>query len=270
MYNFDALIQRNHSDSAKWQKYADRDIIPMWVADMDFTSPPVIMEALHQRVAHGIFGYGVPPKELVDAVITYLHQTYQWLVDPQWIIWLPGLVTGLNVACRSVGSPGQKVLTTVPVYPPFLTAPQNSEKKLLTSPMLYSDRQWRIDFDHIQKVIDPQTTLFILCNPHNPTGRVFTQQELLKLIYLRNNREITDNAVSNIPGLKMGIVEATYLAWIDARQLDIDNPVRFFEKAGVGLSDGRAFKGPGFIRLNFGCPRKRLEQALTRMTVALS
>ena len=102
--NFDIPVDRYHTASLKWERYGDKDIIPLWVADMDFRSPSAVIQALDRRVEHGIFGYGVAPVGLTEAVCNYLLVKYEWKVDPQWLVWLPGLVCGLNVACRSVGA----------------------------------------------------------------------------------------------------------------------------------------------------------------------
>jgi cystathionine beta-lyase len=178
MFDFDTPIDRKSSDSFKWQKYSGTDIIPMWVADMDFASPPAVLDALHQRVAHGIFGYAQTAPKLLETIMDHLDRCYQWQVAPEWIVGLPGLVTGLNVVCRSAGRPGAGVLTMVPIYPPFLSAPALAGKKRRTVPLHYVDTQWRFDADEIQHAIDPRTALFLLCNPQNPTGRVFTRKEL--------------------------------------------------------------------------------------------
>ena len=124
-FDFDSPVDRHLTASLKWERYKNKDIIPLWVADMDFRSPPVVIDALTRRVEHGVFGYGIAPAGLVDVVCEMLSRRYAWQVDPQWLVWLPGLVCGLNVACRSVGKDGDEVMTLVPVYPPFLTAPEN-------------------------------------------------------------------------------------------------------------------------------------------------
>lgn len=376
MFDFDSSPERRGTDSAKWRKYHDLDIIPMWVADMDFISPAPVIEALHHRIDHGVFGYGAVDKTLSATVVDYLQQSFQWQVEPRWIVWLPGLVPGLNIACRSIGEPGDAVLTTVPVYPPFLSAPKNTRRRLITSRWRRANNHWEMDFDELRNSIDDRTRLFILCNPHNPTGRVLTRDELTTLAricmdhdmiicsdeihcdlimepgcrhipmaslspeiarntitlmapsktynipglgcsfavisddtlrrrfkramsgivphvnilgmvaaqaayqyggpwldavidYLRRNLDMTAQAISGMRGLAMGKVQATYLAWIDTRELKIENPGKWFETAGVGLSDGIAFDGPGFVRLNFGCPRALLARALERMAAAI-
>ncbi len=376
-FDFDTPIDRHNTASLKWDKYKGRDIIPMWVADMDFRSPPAVIEALHQRVDHGVFGYTIAPEELAESVIDTLQDDYGWKIESEWITWLPGLVTGLNVTCRAVGEDGDDVLTSVPVYPPFLSAPKYSRRNLLTVPLAEADGRWAFDFDRLESAITPRTRLFILCNPHNPAGRVFTAEELVTLTeiylkhdiiicsdeihcglvldedkshiptatlspqiadrtitlmapsktfnvpglgcsfaiisnpelrksfrraaagivpfvntlgytaalaayrdsaqwhrellnYLRDNRNMVEHSIAEMPGLSMNHVEATYLAWIDARPLELEDAVKFFEDAGVGLSDGAQFDGQGFLRLNFGCPRITLEKALERMQKAMS
>ncbi len=377
MFDFDEVIDRRREASEKWEKYRGREIIPMWVADMDFRSPPAVVDALCRRAAHGVFGYTAAPAALVEAVVAMLAGDYGWRVDPAWIVWLPGLVTGLNVTCRAVGAEGDEVVTLVPVYPPFLSAPVNSRRGLLRVPMREEGNRWSIDFERLEQAITPRSRLFMLCNPHNPVGRVFDRPELERLAelclrremvicadeihcgllldpakrhipiatlgpevaersitlmapsktfnlaglgcafavipseplrrrfreakagivpminpfgylaatvafrecepwrralvdYLRGNRDRLAEAIKGMAGaLAMAPVEGTYLAWIDVRQTGLPDPVRFFEEAGVGLQDGRDFAGEGFVRLNFGCPRSVLEEALRRMGRAL-
>ena len=122
-FDFDSVPVRHGTDSQKWQKYAGRDVLPLWVADMDFKSSPAIIDALHRRVEHGIFGYARPVKSTVDAVVEAMEQRYGWKIDPSWIVWLPGLVVGLNVTAQAFAQPGEEVLTLTPVYPPFMSAP---------------------------------------------------------------------------------------------------------------------------------------------------
>ena len=135
MFDFDTVIDRRCTGSEKCEKYAGKDIIPMWVADMDFRSPPAVIEALRRRTEHGVFGYTKASPEVVDAVVDMLERDFGWKIDPAWLVWLPGLVSGLNVTCRSVGEAGDDVLTLVPVYPPFLSAPRFSGRGLVRVPM---------------------------------------------------------------------------------------------------------------------------------------
>ncbi len=178
LFDFDTPVERYATASLKWDKYRDRDIIPLWVADMDFRSPPAVIKALQQRVAYGVFGYTLTPQELNEIVVVMLKNLYGWEVEPGWLIWLPGLVTGLNVVCRALGEQGDDVMTTVPVYPPFLTAPEHFRRNLIKVPLIEKKNRWKFDFDRLEKSITANTRVFILCNPHNPVGRVYTRNEL--------------------------------------------------------------------------------------------
>jgi len=324
-----------------------------------------------------VFGYAAAPSALTEAVVSTIETSYGLEVMPEWIVWLPGVVSGLNLCCRILGEDQDEVLSFVPIYPPFLAAPALSRRTLVTMPMELNGGRWIMDFDRMEKAITPRTRLLLLCSPHNPAGRAFTREELsaladicLKkdivicsdeihcglvldedkkhiptavlnpevadrtitlmapsktynlpgfgcslaiipnvslrrqfrkamsgivphltalsftaalaayrdgqewldalLVYLRGNRDIVAQAIRQIPGLRMTHVEATYLAWIDTSAAGLDDPGKFFEEAGVGLSDGRDFAGPGFVRLNFGCPRVTLTEALSRMKQAIA
>jgi len=374
---FDQPIERRASDSIKWGKYAGRDILPLWVADMDFAAPPAVIDALQQRIAHGVFGYSHPWPSLTESVLAHLEGEYDWAIEPEWIVWLPGLVTGLNVACRAIDG---EVLTATPVYPPFLSAPRFSGRKLNRVELACSDGRWQWDKSALQNASTAATRLFLLCHPHNPVGRCWNETELRDLAaFAEKNdlivcsdeihcglildadkrhipfarlspdaakRSITLMAPSktyNIPGLgcafavipdaalrrrflramdgivphvnvlglaaceaayrdcgdwhdeliaylagnrdrlaaatqgdflrgavnaqkwaKMSHVEATYLAWIDVRELGLLNPAAHFEAHGLGLSDGADFGAPGWLRFNFGCTRATLDEALGR------
>lgn len=182
-FDFDTVPSRLRTDSQKWQKYAGRDILPLWVADMDFRSPPAIIDALQRRVADGIFGYARPVKSTVDAVVNALASRYGWSIDPAWIVWLPGLVCGLNVTAQAFAAPGEEVLCLTPVYPPFMTAPKNSGRISVTVPFVLNSAaaRWEIDWDALERAVTPRTKLFFLCNPHNPIARVFRRDELVRI-----------------------------------------------------------------------------------------
>lgn len=379
-FDFDRLIDRRSLPSEKWGRYAGRDVLPLWVADMDFAAPPAVLEALHRRIDHGVFGYTDAWPALIDAVVDGLQRDHGWTIQPDWLVWLPGVVAGFNLACAVAGAPGDGVLTATPVYPPFLSAPANTGRVLQRVELVQRDGRWHWDWDALEAACTPSTRLLLLCSPHNPVGRVFDQAELRRLAdfaerhdlivcsdeihcglvldearphrplaalddasarrtitlmapsktwnipalycafaiipdaalrrryrhamrgivphvnvlgmvateaayrdgdawrralldYLRANRDRVMEAVAAMPGLSMTVPEATYLGWIDCRQMmaarAVADPMVFFEAAGVGLSDGAAFGAPGFLRLNFGCPRATLDEALARMARAL-
>lgn len=177
-FDFDTPVSRHGTDSQKWQKYAGRDVLPMWVADMDFKSPPAVLQALHERVEHGVFGYARPVKSTVDAVVSAMAERYGWHIEPKWIVWLPGLVVGLNVTAQAFAEPGDEILTLTPVYPPFMSAPKNSGRVSVTVPWVIEGGHWAIDWDALERAVTPSTKVFFLCNPHNPLARVWRRAEL--------------------------------------------------------------------------------------------
>lgn len=191
-FHFDTPIDRRrppNDDSMKWGRYAGRDVLPMWVADMDFAAPPAVLEALDARVAHGVFGYPHVTAGVREAVLLHLARDLRWVVDPDWLVWLPGLVTGLNVACRSVGEAGDGVLTAVPIYPPFMSAPRLSERQLQTVPLSRSGGEWEWDIEALVSAADARTRLLMLCNPHNPVGRIWRKDELLALAEIAEHHD---------------------------------------------------------------------------------
>ncbi len=178
---FDHPPERRGSDSIKWSAYPP-DVIPLWVADMDFASPPEVIDALRQRIDHGVFGYSRILPELAEAVCRRLQATQGWEVDPPAIVLVPGLVSALNVMCRLAGAPGDAVLVNTPVYPPFLSAPRHQGRNLQSAELGLRMEGRRLhyepDFDALEAAVTGNTRLFLLCNPQNPTGRALTAHEL--------------------------------------------------------------------------------------------
>lgn len=373
---FDRQIDRRGTGSMKWDRYAAGDVLPMWVADMDFASPPEVLDALHARVEHGVFGYTDPYQDVIEAVLEYLQRRHGLSADPEWIIWTPGMVPALNLACRAFAGDDEAVMTSSPVYPPFLSCAPQQGRELQLVPLVSDGEDWTFDFDRMRSAVTSGTRMFILCSPHNPVARVWRREELDRLAafceendlllcsdeihcdlvlddvphiataslaagspqnivtmmspsktyniaglscayaiipgakrraqfrnavrgifteinifgyagcsaayrhgepwrielieYLRANRDYLLSFLKDrIPELKCGPVEATYLAWFDARELGLENPVSYFTDHGVALSDGRDFGSPGFVRLNFGCPLETLKEGLHRMEKAV-
>ena len=180
-YRFDNPPDRSGSWSTKWQKYANTEILPFWVADMEFATAPSIVEAARKRLTeHQIFGYTTAPESITEAAVTWLRRSYGWDVDPNWLLWLPGVVAGFNMACRSVGAPGDQVLMWVPVYHPFLTAPEHAGRAPLYLQLSESESGWYMDQDRIRAALagSERASLLLFCNPQNPTGRVYRRDEL--------------------------------------------------------------------------------------------
>lgn len=241
IFDFDTPIDRRNTGSMKWEKYKGKDIIPLWVADMDFRVPPAVIEALHNCVEHGIFGYAVSTEELLEVILAVLQKDYSWNVQPDWVVWLPGLVTGINVSCRSVGEDQDDVLTAVPAYPPFLTAPKYSRRNLITVDLVEDKGRWTFDFDRLERAITPRTSLFILCNPHNPVGRVFTEDELRTLTSICEKHDITicsDEIHCNLilDQDKTHVPTATLNPDIARRTITLMAPSKTFNLPGLGFS----------------------------------
>jgi cystathionine beta-lyase len=180
-FDFDTVHERRGTDSLKWSRCKDRDVIPLWVADMDFRSPEPVVEALHRRVEQGIFGYAAPPAELVQAVVTRMREKYRWEIEPSWLVWLPGVVPALNVVCRAYGDQGDEVVAFTPVYPPFLTAPLRAGKTLRTIPLRREGGLYTLDVERFEREVSSDTRILLLCNPHNPVGRRYERQELQRI-----------------------------------------------------------------------------------------
>ena len=181
-FNFDTPPDRRGTDSQKWQRYAGRDVIPMWVADMDFETAPAVVEALQRRVAHGIFGYSRPLQSTVDAVVAELATRHRWKIDPSWIVWLPGLVCGLNVSILAFSDAGDEVLSLSPVYPPFVSSPKNSGRVAKSVPLVLNAYEplWDIDWDALEGSITDRTKILLFCHPHNPLARIWSREELAR------------------------------------------------------------------------------------------
>jgi cystathionine beta-lyase len=187
-YDFDRVRERRGTDSAKWGRYGE-DVLPLWVADMDFVVAEPILEGLRKRVEHGFFGYARPAGELCQAIQERLRRLYLWDIQQDDIFFLPGLVTGLNLAFLGFAGPGEGALVQPPVYHHFVKDPLVRGRLVMDPPLVRKGDTYEIDFDDFERAITEKTRLFVLCNAHNPVGRVFTRKELERLaeISLRHN-----------------------------------------------------------------------------------
>lgn len=176
MFNFDEVIDRRTSSCEKWDKYKGQDVIPAWVADMDFKSPPCVIDALEQRVREGVFGYTGVDDATYDAIIAFVKRHYHWEIHKEWILFTHGVVSSMNIACLSIET--HSVMTTTPIYPHFIKAPRYAKKELITIAMKEENSRWVLDFEAMENAITPECKLFMLCNPYNPAGTVFTCNEL--------------------------------------------------------------------------------------------
>lgn len=370
--DFDIQIDRKHTDCSKWDGQGG-DYIPLWIADMDFPVAEPILQALKERLEHPFFGYTFPGECVYEAVISYYKERYGFEVKKEWILFNHGVNTGNNIAARALGG---TIMVATPMYPHINEKlPKESGKPVIRVPLKQENGIYTFDFEAMERAVTPEVTTFVLCNPHNPVGRVFTRKELEDLFdfaarhevvvvadeihsdlilegehipaitvneearqrvilhhsasktynipglpvafaiipnetlrhkyeevastmhapfntlsfvalktaftkgepwrqelleYLRENKKWLDERISRIPGLSICHSEGTYLGWIDARETGLENPAEFFMKeAGVKFNDGNAFSAPGFIRVNFACPRANLQKAFDQVEQAL-
>lgn len=376
-FDFDTPADRAGTWSTRWEKYAGRDVLPLWVADTDFDAPPAVLRALRERIDRGVFGYTVPPDELREAIVERMARLYRWRIEPDWIAFLPGVVPGLHLAARHLCTPGQHAILPTPVYHHFRRAVELAPRAFTEVPLVLSAGRWVFDEDALAAAASPASRLLSICNPQNPGGTIFTRAELerlaafaarhglvilsdeihcdllldegrphvpiaslspevsrrtvtlaspnktfnfpgagcawaiiedpalrrafmtddhatvhgpslfgyvcalaayqggeawlaAQLAYLRANRDRIDRWVAATTGLSISRTEATYLAWIDCSGLGVPDPHALFLAHGVALSPGTQFGAPQFVRLNFGTQRSRLEEALRRMSSAVS
>ena len=179
-WDFDQPVERRGTWSTRWQRYP-ADVIPLWVADTDFRAPPAVLEAIARRAAHGVFGYGVPPPELRDAVIERMQRLYGWRVAPEWVVFVSGVVPGLHLAARHLTRPDQHALVPTPVYQHLKRSLELAQRAHTDVPLLLSNGRWVWDEDFLATAARPNSRLLFLCNPQNPGGTIFTREELARL-----------------------------------------------------------------------------------------
>ncbi len=369
--DFDRVIARRDTASYKWDLYP-APVLPAFVADMDFASPPAVIAALHERAEHGVYGYAKVPDSLLETVYWYLQTRYGWTIDPEWLVFLPGVWPGLGLTVSAFSKPGDGVMIVTPIYPPFLDVVKAQGRRLDLVPAVLRDGRWRLPLEEMEAAVAAATRVLLFSSPHNPLGRAFDEDEIAAVVhfcrrhdiilcsdeihcdlrldpvmhvpsltvdgardvtvafmapsktynlpglqfafavipdeglrrrfraagdgliemdmpnvmglaaaeaayrhggawladlldYLRGNAALVERFVAReLPGVSTTHVEATYLAWLDCRELGLDDPAAACLAAGVALSDGRDFAAPGCLRLNFGCPRSTLEEVLAR------
>ncbi len=184
-YDFDTIIKRSGTKSVKWDSAEKRvgvkDVLPMWIADMDFQAPKPIIDALRERVDHGVYGYTEKPDSYYEAVISWQKRRFKWNIKREWIVFTPGVVMALCMAIQTFTLPGDKVIIQPPVYYPFFEIIEDNNRVVLNNPLTIKDNRYVMDLEQLEKAIDEKTKMMILCSPHNPTGRVWNKEELLRL-----------------------------------------------------------------------------------------
>ncbi len=386
-YNFDQIVDRKGTNALKTdavkERFGSDDLIPLWVADMDFLSPPAITEAIIERAKHGLFGYTCPSREYYSSIINWVKRSHGWTIDQQWISFIPGIVKGIAFVLDCFSTQEDHIIIQPPVYHPFRIIPTLHQRKVITNPLVLEAGQYKMDLADLKKCIDSSTKILILCNPHNPGGRVWTRQELVDLaevcydngilvisdeihsdLAFGDNKHIPFASVSdkaaqnsitfmapsktfniagivssysiipndkirtkfhnylrsseleeghifayiaaqaayekgeewlteakeyiwgnilfveefmkaNIPQIKVMIPEASFLVWLDCKELNLsqkDLVSLFIKEAKLALNDGVMFgkEGEGYMRLNVGSPRSILEKALNNLKAAIN
>jgi len=244
-YNFDEIIDRDPTSSFKWSfrktMAGDEDVIPMWVADMDFASPPAVVEALKARVAHPIYGYTAATDEYYEAFIRWMDKRNNWKIKREWMCHTPGVVTAIDVAIQAYTHPGDKVVIQPPVYYPFSSTVLNNGRQLVENRLKLENNRYTMDYEDLEKKIDARTKMLILCSPHNPIGRVWERQELEKLVEVCEKKDILIVSDEIHSDLIIGNIKHTCIASLseDAanRTITLTAPSKTFNLAGLKTSN---------------------------------
>ncbi|WP_110877286.1 MalY/PatB family protein [Franconibacter helveticus] len=239
-FNFDEGIDRRHSDSVKWNKYGEA-VLPMWVADTDFRAPDCITEALQRRVAHGVFGYGAHPQGLEEATINWCERRYGWKVEPQWLVFMPGVVSALNLCVRAFTQADALSIAPTPIYPPFRRAAALAQRQQLLAPLQLIDNRWVIDLAAVEEKLTGREELLMLCNPQNPGGTVYSREELLAQLEFaeRHDLIVCSDEIHCDLLLEPGVRHTPFASLNEAaarRSITLMSPSKSFNIAGLGAS----------------------------------
>lgn len=197
-YNFDEIVNRRGTNCVKWDVENEDGIIPMWVADMDFPAAPAIRKAVEARAKHGVYGYTIVPDSYYRAIISWFKRRHGWTIDKEWIIYTTGVIPAISAAIKALTMPGEQVLIQTPVYNCFFSSIKNQGCQILENPLKRNGNSYVVDWDDFEKkCADEKTTVFLLCNPHNPSGRVWTKAELARMneICLRHRVAVVSDEI---------------------------------------------------------------------------
>lgn len=241
-FDFDKFVNRHNTNSTKWSKYDD-SIIPLWIADSDFKSPPCIIRCLIKRIKHGVFGYGITPSNLIESIISRMESLYNWNIQPEWIVLLPGIVSGLNICVRSFTNIGDLTIFPKPIYPPFFQASNIIKRDYIQVPLVIKKNRWLMDINSIHNKMSGKEKLLMLCNPQNPGGTVYRRKELEEQLSFANKYDlivcsdevhcdlILEPGLQHVPFASLG-EEALQ------RTITLISPSKTFNIAGLGVSFG--------------------------------
>ncbi|MDD3899307.1 MAG: PatB family C-S lyase [Syntrophomonadaceae bacterium] len=240
MYDFDKIVSRETTNCAKWDT-VEKGLLPMWVADMDFQSPPQVIAALKERAEHGIFGYSGGYGGWFEALMQWMEKRYSWAPQREWISTSPGVVAALFMLVRALTEPGDRIIIQPPVYRPFYYVASSNGCELLENPLYYDGRKYRMDLEQLRQKVDSRVKLLILCSPHNPVGRVWSREELLSLGQFCLEHEITiisDEIHSDLvlPGYKHTVL-ASVSQELEQNMIVCNAPSKTFNIAGIPASN---------------------------------
>lgn len=241
-YDFDEIVNRRGTNSVKWDEAKEEGVIPMWVADMDFKAAPCILEALKKRVDHGVFGYTIVPDSYYESIISWFERRHQWHIERDWIIYTSGVVPAISAIIKALTEPGDKVLVQTPVYNCFFSSIRNNGCTIAENALVRKGNSYEIDFDDFERqAADEKTKVFLLCNPHNPAGRVWTQEELSRMndICLRHNVKVIADEI-HCELVMPGHVFTPFAAVSKACQdncITTNSPTKSFNIAGLQIAN---------------------------------
>ena len=240
-YDFDEIIERRGTGSVKWDESPSSDVIPMWVADMDFKAAPAILEAIRKRAEHGVFGYALVEDDYYDAIISWFQRRHQWTIRREEILYTTGVIPAMSCAIKALTMPGEKVLILSPDYNCFFSSIHNNGCEVLESVLRFSrnipnrfEVDWE-DFEH--QCADEKTTAFLLCNPHNPTGRVWTREELQQMADICHRHQVRIISDEIHCELIMPDHQFCPMATVDDEAIILNSPTKSFNIAGLQVAN---------------------------------
>jgi len=241
-YNFDEFVNRRGTNSVKWDEEKEDGIIPLWVADMDFLAAPAIRRAVEERAKHGVFGYAIVGDSYYAAITNWFKRRHNWAIERDWIIYTTGVIPAISATIHALAMPGEKVLIQTPVYNCFYSCIRNQGLRVLESPLKREGDTYVVDWDDFEaKCADKKTTLFLLCNPHNPAGRVWTKDELARMneICMRHDVKVISDEIHCeliMPGYVFTPF-ATVNADCQRNSVVFNSPTKNFNIAGLQIAN---------------------------------
>ena len=240
-FDFDAAVDRTGTWATRWEKYAGRDVIPLWVADTDFRVPSAVLDAMRERLAHGVLGYSAAPNELREVIASRMLERHGWRIDPAWIVFLPGVVPGIHLAARYLIKPSDHVLVPVPLYHHFVQALRKAPRQYTEVPLVLSNGRWVLDEERLAASVRNDTRMLYLCNPQNPGGTIFTRAELERLadFSVRHGLLVCSDEIHSDILLEPGAAHvpiASLSPEISRRTVTLNSPNKAFNFPGAGCA----------------------------------